>query len=83
MHPDRPGPHGGAAGEDDGVDFRLVGPDGEPWGEPVEVVGGLRNIGGCAVAYSLDSFVVVWWRASGPEEYNSIWARRVRPRVTL
>ncbi len=76
------GPGGGGGGDGmDGVAFRILAADGTPWSDPIEIVGGLENIGGCAVAFHLDAFVVVWWRASGSVEYNSIWARRVAPRL--
>jgi hypothetical protein len=76
---DGPGPYGGGAGSDDGVSFALVGPDATRWGEAVEVVGDLRNIGGCAVGWSGEDFIVVWWEAGLAD--NRILARRVRPRI--
>lgn len=76
------GPWGGGGGDGmDGVDFRILAADGTPWSDTIEIVSGLQNIGGCAVAFHLDAFIVVWWRASGSIEYNSIWARRVAPRL--
>jgi len=77
-----PGPWGGSTmASDEGVAFQLVSADGTLLGERVTIVDDLRNVGGCAVAFHRDSFIVLWWRASGDRVYNSLWARRVRPRL--
>jgi hypothetical protein len=73
------GPYGGGGTEEDGVSFVLVGPDATVWGEEVPVVEDLRNIGGCAVGWSGDEFLVAWWEA-GLED-NRILVQRVVPRI--
>jgi len=80
--PTGPGPHGGASGRAaEGVAFYLLAADGDRLAGPIQVVDELFNIGGCAVAFHVDSFIVVWWRASGTREYNSLWARRLHTQL--
>jgi len=73
------GPYGGGGTEEDGVSFVLVGPDATAWGDEVAVVQHLRNIGGCAVGWSGDEFLVAWWEAALDD--NRILVQRVVARI--
>ena len=73
-------PSGGESGGTAGLSFVLVGPDAEPWGEPISVTAGQRNIGGCAAAWSGSEFLVVWSTAGGDAAFNSIFAQKIEPR---
>lgn len=76
-----PGPWGGGAADGDGVSFRLLAPDARPIGAELIVAAGLRNIGGCAVGWSGEEFVVLYWSCGGDGEWNTVYAQRIRPLV--
>lgn len=67
--------------ETDRVLFRVIRPDGSPLGSAVTIRDGLRNAGGCSVAWSGTEFVVVYWWCGGDAAWNTIYAQRVRPEI--
>jgi hypothetical protein len=75
-----PGPSGGSE-EEDGIAFRIISPYGEALGAELEIVSGLRNAGGCAVAWSGEEFMVIYWSCAGDAVWNTIYAQRVRPLI--
>lgn len=72
------GPWGGSR-FGDGVRFAMVTESGQVLGESILVATPETNIGGCAVTWTGEAFIVAWWRAGGDNVYNSILARRIVP----
>lgn len=70
------GPYGGSDGND-GVTLQVVGDDGRLWGQPLQLVLELRNIGGVDCGWNGRDIVVLWWSAALPQ--NEIWSQRARP----
>jgi hypothetical protein len=76
-----PGSIGGGSAYEDGVAFQLLGPNLDRWGAPLTVVDRLRNIGGCAIAWTGSDFVIAWWHAATDIASNQIWVATIHPAV--
>jgi hypothetical protein len=61
--------------------LRVIRPDGTPLGDEVTVASDLRNIGGYAIAWSGDEFVVVYWKAGSDSVGNEVLVQRVAPLI--
>jgi hypothetical protein len=53
--------------------------EGEVLGRTLVVAPEQENVGGCAVAWTGEAFIVAWWRAGGDHEHNAVFARRIVP----
>lgn len=72
------GAYGGMDGHDS-IALQVIGARGGLWGGRLDLVVDERNVGGVDCGWNGSDIVVVWWRASGPGDYNSIFSQRGRP----
>ena len=79
-----PGPYGGAgdpgALAPDGVSFALLNEDGRPILPPTVIAEAIENIGGCAVAWSGEAFLVVYWHIAISDSAQGPFISQVRGR---
>lgn len=74
-------PPDGVSDDNYGIIFRLITPDGYPFGAEITIASDLDNVGDCAVGWSGSEFIVIYWSCGGDSRFNIMLAQRVRPLI--